>query len=232
MTSKISKREPVAAPPKLESTPKVSKPSAPPPPSPTAWTAPSDTPSDGWKGGTPPRPSIAPPPPALVSDAPVLSARAFATAHPSPSRSPHVTRVLKNGVSGEDVKQLQAALSEAGFSVSRSGRYDAATERAVRNFQRSRDLKVDGDAGRNTLRALGFTFGASASSGPVLKRGMQGEDVSTLQQQLRDAGQHVRVTGSYDAATERAVEGFQRARGLQVDGDAGPETLTALRSTP
>lgn len=232
MRSKVSERAPAVSRAKVETEPKRSTSSEPPPSQPAAWTAPPDKARDAWNVGTSPRPSIAPPPPSLVSEAPIVSARSLAAVQ-SPSASPQMTRVLKTGVSGDDVRQLQARLGELGFNVSRSGRYDASTERAVRTFQRSRELTVDGDAGRNTLRALGFTFGTPSSGGTqgrVLKRGMQGEDVRALQRQLKDHGQHLRVTGSFDAATERAVENFQRARGLQVDGDAGPETLTALGS--
>lgn len=240
MSSRVSDRSAAVVVPKskVDAEPQVSTP-VPSPSRPAGWSAPTDKVNDGWKKGTAPRPSIAPPPAPLVSDAPTFSARALAAAQPPPSSG--MTRVLKPGVSGGDVQQLQTRLKELGFEVSPTGSYDSRTERAVESFQRSQGLKVDGDAGRNTLRALGFTYGARATTSTdtgshtigsrTLKRGMAGDDVRALQQRLRDNGQSVRVTGSYDAATERAVETFQRAHDLNVDGDAGRNTLTALGFT-
>ncbi len=239
MSSRVSERVAAAPKAKAEVEPKTSGAPAPPPSQPKGWTAPKEKANDGWKAGTAPRPSIAPPPAPLVSDAPVFSARALASAQPPPATVSSMNRVLKLGVAGSDVQQLQERLKELGFEISRTGKYDTRTERAVEAFQRRNDLKVDGDAGRNTLRALGFTYGASSTTSAephavgsrILKRGMEGDDVQALQQRLSENGQGVRPTGSYDAATQRAVENFQRERGLQVDGDAGRETLTSLGFT-
>jgi peptidoglycan hydrolase-like protein with peptidoglycan-binding domain len=60
---------------------------------------------------------------------------------------------------GGGVKALQAALG-----LSPDGVFGAATEKALRRFQRSKGLPVDGVAGPATRRALGL------GSGPVLKR--------------------------------------------------------------
>ena len=57
---------------------------------------------------------------------------------------------------------------------------------------------------------------------------MFGWDVSVLQFMLARRGALVPVYGFYDAATERAVRRYQRARRLATDGNAGPRTLTAL----
>lgn len=232
MSSRVSDRaSPVVVPKsKVEAEAQVNTP-APSPNRPAGWTAPSDKPNDGWKSSTAPRPSIVPPTTQLKSDAPVLSARDLMAAQPAPQAA---ARTLKRGMEGADVRQLQARLNELGFNAPTNGTFDAATKRAVESFQGSRGLTVDGDAGRNTFRELGAASSPRAApefTGRTLKRGMSGDDVSQLQESLRKQGQNVRVTGSYDAATERAVENFQRARGLQVDGDAGRQTQTALGIT-
>lgn len=233
MSSRVSERAaPVVVPKSKLEAEAQAKPPAPSPSRPTGWTAPADKPNDGWKSGTAPRPSIAPPSAQLRSDAPVVSARDLMNAQPAPQAA---ARTMKRGMEGADVRQLQHRLKELGFSAPTTGTYDAATERAVESFQRSRQLTVDGDAGRNTLRELGLSSvtarAAPEFTGRTLKRGMSGDDVSRLQTRLRENGQNVRVTGSYDAATERAVENYQRARGLQVDGDAGRQTQTSLGLT-
>jgi hypothetical protein len=63
----------------------------------------------------------------------------------------------------------------------------------------------------------------------MLMRGTTGADVETLQRILRIKGYGaVTVDGSFDAATELAVEQFQRNAGLAADGVVGPQTRPAL----
>lgn len=69
------------------------------------------------------------------------------------------TRPLYKGLKGEDVAELQRRLIERGFSCGKwgdDGSYGAATENAVKEYQRStKTLEVDGRAGRKTLTSLG-----------------------------------------------------------------------------
>ena len=63
--------------------------------------------------------------------------------------------VIRPGEAGDGVAWLQQALTEAGFSPgSASGRFDAATEEAVRAFQEDRHLNPDGAVGPLTKMAL------------------------------------------------------------------------------
>ncbi|SDE41551.1 N-acetylmuramidase domain-containing protein [Paraburkholderia lycopersici] len=62
----------------------------------------------------------------------------------------------------------------------------------------------------------------------ILRHGDVGDDVVLLQKRLTRAGFSVDVTHVFDDATEAAVMALQRARGLVVDGIAGPKTLIAL----
>ncbi len=61
-----------------------------------------------------------------------------------------------------------------------------------------------------------------------LRRGDAGAEVAALQRALRLAGYKVTVTSAFDAATERALRRFQRARGLSASGIATRRTITAL----
>ena len=64
-------------------------------------------------------------------------------------------RVLSKGAAGEDVRTLQQILSARRYgTLVPTGRFDEATEVAVKNFQRSARLAVDGIVGPQTRPAL------------------------------------------------------------------------------
>jgi cell wall-associated NlpC family hydrolase/peptidoglycan hydrolase-like protein with peptidoglycan-binding domain len=62
----------------------------------------------------------------------------------------------------------------------------------------------------------------------VLVSGDSGAKVSALQYLLRAASRTVKINGSYDAQTVKAVKSFQTAKSLLADGEAGPKTFAAL----
>lgn len=88
----------------------------------------------------------------------VLVCVASAAASPvaSPARARHLgDRTLKKPMSGHDVRQLQNHLRRLGLlRVPATGRFLSITKSAVRRFQRTRCLSVDGVAGPSTIRAL------------------------------------------------------------------------------
>lgn len=63
-------------------------------------------------------------------------------------------KTLRKGDTGADVQTLQYRLDAFNFPVKRDGWFDAATEAAVRDFQRSRGMVADGIAGPKTQDAL------------------------------------------------------------------------------
>jgi peptidoglycan hydrolase-like protein with peptidoglycan-binding domain len=62
----------------------------------------------------------------------------------------------------------------------------------------------------------------------VLESGDSGSRVTALQYLLTAAGYSVKATGNFDAATTAAVKKLQKAKKLEVDGQAGQYTLMAL----
>lgn len=84
---------------------------------------------------------------------------------------------LSTGSSGEEVRKLQNALMSAGYDVGSSGadgKFGAATQAAVKQYQRDKGLSVDGIAGTKTQSALygtrnsgtgGVSYAARPSSG-------------------------------------------------------------------
>lgn len=79
------------------------------------------------------------------------SAAPIPVSRPAPSAGPTLPE-LRQGAHGEIVMRLQLALIREGFDV--TSRFGPSTEQAVRAFQASRGLGVDGIVGVNTWKAL------------------------------------------------------------------------------
>lgn len=72
---------------------------------------------------------------------------------------------------------------------------------------------------------------APAATRSILKKGMIGEDVRKLQEQLKALGYYKGdVDGNFGSGTFTAVAKFQEAMGLEIDGEAGPVTRSLLES--
>ena len=74
-----------------------------------------------------------------------------------PERTHLGDRTLKNGMSGEDVRELQEDLIRLGYDLGRwgaDGDFGDATEEAVRRFQRDRRLPVTGEMDAAACEAL------------------------------------------------------------------------------
>ena len=103
------------------------------------------------------------------------------------------------------------------------------TRRGVNAFQRRRGLQVDGVAGRQTRRALGWR-GRPRLGSRVIRFGKRGWDVAALQFLLQRAGHGPgRADGLFGPLTRGAVLRAQRATGIAVDGLVGPVTIGSLR---
>jgi lysozyme family protein len=76
---------------------------------------------------------------------------------------------------------------------------------------------------RGVVRAPGVGDGP-ADTHPEVKLGSTGDAVRELQQRLG-----IPQTGTFDAATDQRVRAYQFSRGLDVDGEVGPDTWGALR---
>lgn len=63
-------------------------------------------------------------------------------------------RVLKKGDVGDDVKELQKRLNAKQYRLKEDGAFGDATDRAVRDFQRSHGLEADGVVGAYTREKL------------------------------------------------------------------------------
>ena len=171
---------------------------------------------------------------------------ARATAKPTVSPTPKPTATpsfssntyLRNGNSSSQVRQLQERLIALGYLAGKAtGNFDNATEAAVLAFQRRAGLSADGVAGPSTLQALYSSSARKASGlagiiGITLKEGStEKAAVRLLQTRLKSLSFYTgTVDGDFGAGTTSAVEAFQRANRLTVDGQAGGGTLNKLFS--
>ena len=157
---------------------------------------------------------------------------------PKPTATPNPDKLdyyLQDGSSGKRVTQLQERLISLGWLAGfADGKFDGATEAAVKAFQKKSGLWSDGVAGPDTLKALYSTSAATsstaaASTGETLRQGAEGNAVRALQRRLKALGYYSgSVDGSFGEGTSAAVRAFQQANGLEADGIAGTGTLNAL----
>lgn len=89
--------------------------------------------------------------------------------------------LYKKGSSGATVTEIQTRLKAWGYYTgSVDGTYGSQTEKAVRYFQRSNGLSVDGQAGPETLAALGLPAGSGSGGGSGSSGGGNSGDVDLL----------------------------------------------------
>lgn len=62
--------------------------------------------------------------------------------------------ILKRGSRGEAARSLQTLLNAKGAEINVDGSFGPATDKALREFQESRDLEIDGSCGAETWTAL------------------------------------------------------------------------------
>lgn len=161
---------------------------------------------------------------------------------------------LGPGASGNGVRATQYMLNFVAqyedtvspFPI--SGNYDAATEEAVRGFQRTYGIEPTGIVDENTYARLFdvysaiilslpdslFTETARPYPGFRISRGFDGDYVSDLQRYLGAIATVFptviapAVTGVYDEATENAVKEVQRLSSLEVTGVTDLLTWSAI----
>lgn len=133
--------------------------------------------------------------------------------------------LLKNGSRNNFVFLLQFILkNQYNKNIDIDGIFGQRTQTAVRNFQQTNSLSVDGMVGQNTWKTL-----LTLAPEPLLKRGSRGAYTRYLQQLLESKMIPVSgIDGIFGAQTENAVRRFQQDNGLTVDGIVGTNTWNAL----
>jgi peptidoglycan hydrolase-like protein with peptidoglycan-binding domain len=93
-------------------------------------------------------------------------------------------------LSTEQVRTVQRALTSRGFQVDASGTFDAATQTALAEFQRSRGLPATGNVNADTAAALGIA--------PDEVRPARPDETRTAEERRRDAEEPARSAGVPD----------------------------------
>ncbi|RYL98472.1 peptidoglycan-binding protein [Sporolactobacillus sp. THM7-7] len=149
----------------------------------------------------------------------------------SQSAAAHFTSdgLINKGMHHQDVKTLQNMLKKTGnYPAARpaNGYFGKATEQAVRQFQKENGLNADGVVGKETKKKL-TSFIHSRMD--LMARGSNGNEVSYLQEYLKDFGYYTgTVDGRFGLLTERAVINLQKETRIKVDGIVGPETWGSI----
>ncbi len=178
---------------------------------------------------------------ATATPLPTATPAPYATPAPAPGGydTSILTRTLRSGYTGEDVRYVQQRLNSLQYLSRVTGTYDAATIAAVKDFQRIHGLTQDGIAGPQTFTAL-FSSSAQPYSETVasystlrINYGSSVADsgaVTKMQRALSQLGYVVTVNGSFDEATHNAVVQFQMRNGLTPSGAADAATQRVLYS--
>lgn len=165
----------------------------------------------------------------LVDSPPAANAAAIRTAKLAQTKI-----MLKKGDRGDAVRQLQTQLRQVGsYNGPITGFFGDQTETAVRHFQRSRNLNVDGVAGQSTLDALAAVIAARGQQPKFqpFSEGARGDRVRQVQLRLQLLNYLSRnANGNFDRTTTEALARFQRSRGLAGDGVVGQRTWTVLQN--
>ena len=68
----------------------------------------------------------------------------------------------------------------------------------------------------------------TANDMPLIKKGSEGSAVLQLQKMLNAKGYKLTEDGDFGSKTEAAVKAYQKANGLEVDGEVGEKTWASL----
>jgi murein L,D-transpeptidase YcbB/YkuD len=162
-------------------------------------------------------------------------------------------RTITSGVKGSDVKQLADMLIDLNY-ITHSDlekdtygnvTYTVILMNAVKKFQKEANLTADGIVGKQTIKELqdysnNATKLASASTTPkinlgdrVLKKGMDGHDVTQLKNILIDKkfmiSDLANGISTFDEDIELAVKKFQQSIGIEETGIVDVSMIDFLR---
>ena len=128
----------------------------------------------------------APAAPSAPAAAPSASAPATAPTV-APSAALNTTRKLRWGSRGSSVKELQTALNSHGANLAVDGVFGKRTHAAVKDYQSSKGLQVDGVVGPKTRGALNGGVSTGGASAPSASSGSSSSSSSAIVNAARSA---------------------------------------------
>jgi murein DD-endopeptidase MepM/ murein hydrolase activator NlpD len=142
-------------------------------------------------------------------------------------------RTLRQGMSGDDVMELQRLVTELGHPTPRYGTFTSRTKADILDYERDTGLRVNGEVdpseGRTIVRrARERREAMSGPTGPstrsydygerTLYRGLRGHEVLTLQRLVTRLGHPTPRYGTFTRRTKSDMIRYERSTGLQVNG--------------
>ena len=128
----------------------------------------------------------APAAPSAPAAAPSASAPATAPTV-APSAALNTTQKLRWGSRGSSVKELQTALNSHGANLAVDGVFGKRTHAAVKDYQSSKGLQVDGVVGPKTRGALNGGVSTGGASAPSASSGSSSSSSSAIVNAARSA---------------------------------------------
>jgi peptidoglycan hydrolase-like protein with peptidoglycan-binding domain len=136
-------------------------------------------------------------------------------------------------------REVQRHLKDLGvYSGAVDGIWGRDSQEALERFQQTRGLQVTSNLNQATLATMGIKPAdllslsdqpANMAGRDVQGRALNGEAVRTIQGRLKQLGLYSGdADGIWGDSTQAALERFQRDRGLQVNGNVNPNTLTTM----
>jgi peptidoglycan hydrolase-like protein with peptidoglycan-binding domain len=173
---------------------------------------------------------------ALVITAAVSSiALAAPPAHAQPAGLVYVLPVPP-----QTVQTVQQQLRQDGdYTGLVDGVWGPDSQAALERYQQRHALQVTGSLNLATAATMGLDPGpiwaqpAAPARAAVSGEMLRPRSVQAIQWRLRGYGYYYGpIDGVWGAGTEAAIERFQQSRGLQVDGQPGPQTVASLGLSP
>src|SRR5215218_7259282 len=120
-------------------------------------------------------------------------------------------RTLRQGMSGDDVMELQREVTYLGYPTPRYGRFTSRTKSDMINYERATGLTVDGVISQAEGRAIARRTsekqareagGSHEFATRVLRQGLKGDDVLTLQRLVTKLGYPTPRYGRFTSRTK------------------------------
>ena len=143
------------------------------------------------------------------------------------------SRPVLQGTTGPPARCLEQRLIQLGYPLWAPDRtFDAAATETLRQYQGRIGVPADGRAGKFVLAALGIWKQpprVTCKVGRTVRWGTTGRTAMCLERKLVAMGYALDGPNRrFDSTSVDAVQAYQRSKGLDADGVAGPFTLFSL----
>ena len=143
-------------------------------------------------------------------------------------------------IAPQTVQSVQQVLRQDGdYNGGVDGVWGPDSQTALEHYQQRHSLQVTGSLNQATAATMGLDpatllgVPAPAPAQTITGDMLRPHSVQAIQYRLRDYGYYYGpFDGIWGPGTQTALERFQHGRGLQADGEPGPQTVSALGLAP